>query len=167
MYLKKKKPLGHRRGAGMHPQRLGVRAPFPASSGTRAAHLAAAERQAARSTQPAAQTAEASAAARIFGERPLLRVPATSRCRTMPGTAAASAPGPGRPRWTARRRAKRRSRTPSSPAPAPSVAEQQPPAQSAGASQPAARRRSAGGQQRAGEAPEVPARPPGLVSLTV
>lgn len=65
---------------------------------------------------PTAPTAEASAAARISGEeRSLLRVPATSRCRTMPSTAAAPAQprlygrsGTDRPRCAAGRRAKTR-----------------------------------------------------------
>jgi hypothetical protein len=120
--------------------------------------------------RPAAQRAEASAAARISGERPLLRVPATSRCRTMPSAAAASAQpglcGRSGPRPVALDcEAARKKAIPQPPsAPAPSVAAQQPPAQSAGASRasplcrwPATGRRGARGASAA----------PGLVSLTV
>lgn len=88
---KKKKPLGHQRGAGMHPQRQAWRSrSLPRElrdTGSPFSRL----RAPGSLLRPAAQTAEASAAARISGERPLLRVPATSRCRTMPGAAAASA----------------------------------------------------------------------------
>lgn len=149
----------------MHPQRLGVRAPFSASSGTRAAHLAAAERQAARSAQRRSQQKhlplhESSESGPCSG------LPATSGCRTMPGAAAASAQPPalpalgapaGRPAALDCEAARKRGYPAVPSTPAPSVAAQQPPAQSAGASR--ASPLSAGGQQRAGEAPEVPARP--------
>lgn len=109
---------------------------------------------------PTAPTAEASAAARIFEEeRSLLRVPATSRCRTMPSTAAA----PAQPRLYGRSGtrlccgAARKDATPRDPLlPLPRWPHSSRPPREP---EPAARRRSARGQQRAGEAPEVPARP--------
>lgn len=112
---------------------------------------------------PTAPTAEASAAARIFGEeQSLLRVPATSRCRTMPSTAAA----PAQPRLYGRSGtgpaalccgAARKDATPrDTPLPLPRWPHSSRPPREP---EPAARRRSARGQQRAGEVPEVPARP--------
>lgn len=101
----------------MHPQHLGVRAPFPASPRTRAAHLAATERQAARSAQshrqkhlPLHESSESGAGFECLPPPGAARCQARLRRPHSPGSAGAL--GPGRPRWTARRRAKRRPRSP-------------------------------------------------------